>query len=68
MHSQKRNKIWGLQECLEHNKTILRLQQRFRGDLHNIFWEKIDRIALKGNGDDRIWADGVTTHPCGYEF
>ena len=38
-------KFQDYKECLENNKTIMRLQQRFRSEAHNIFTEKVNRIA-----------------------
>ena len=54
---------------LESNKTILRSQQSFRGELHNVFTEKIKKIAVSANNDRSKWAsDEITTCPYGYEF
>lgn len=41
-------------KCLKSNKTILPSQQRFKRELHNVFMEKINRIVLSGNDDERI--------------
>ena len=36
------------------NKQILKTQQRFRSEKHNVFTEKINEIALSSNDDKRI--------------
>ena len=57
------------EECLENNKTILRSQQSFTSKLHNVFAEKVNKIALSATDNKRIQTlDGVTTYPYGYEF
>ena len=35
-------------------KQILKTQQRFRSEKHNVFTEKINAIALSSNDDKRI--------------
>ena len=53
-------------ECLKEKKKILRTQQRFKSDTHNIYTEEINKIALSINDDKRLIAeDGVTTYPYG---
>ena len=53
--------------CLENNTTILRPQQKFRSEAHNVFTEIVDRISLSANNDKRIQTlDGVTTHSFAY--
>ena len=33
-------------DCLFNNKIILKLQQRFKSDCHNVYTEQINKIAL----------------------
>ena len=33
-------------DCNFHNKTILKSQQRFKNDYHNVYTEQINKIAL----------------------
>ena len=40
-------------KCLENDQIILRSQQRFASDAHNIYKEYIHKIALR-NKDDRL--------------
>ena len=53
-------------ECLKEKKKILRSQQRFKSDTHNVYTEQINKIALSNNDDKRLIAfDGITTYPYG---
>ena len=39
---------------IKSNKLILKSQQRFKTETHNVFAEEINKIALSSNGDTRI--------------
>ena len=53
-------------DCLFHNKIILKSQQRFKRDYHNIYTEQINEIALSSNNDKRLQTfDKITTYPYG---
>ena len=41
-------------EFITNNKLILKTQQRFRSENHNVFTEKINTIAWSSNDDKRI--------------
>ena len=48
------------------NKTILKLQLRFKSDHHNVYTDEVNKIALSSNDDKRLQIfDRVTTYPCG---
>ena len=52
--------------CLFNNKIILQSQQRFKSDYHNVYTEKINKIALSSYDDKRLQTlDKATTYPCG---
>ena len=38
----------------KNNKSILKIQQRFKSERHNLFTEEINKIALSSNDDKRI--------------
>ena len=38
-------------DCLFNNKIILKSQQRFKSEQHNVYIEKINKIALSSNDD-----------------
>ena len=53
-------------KCLKEKKKILRSQQRFKSDEHNVYTEKDNKIALSYNDNKRLISyDGVTTYPYG---
>ena len=53
-------------DCSFNNKTILKSQQRFKSDYHNVYTEEINKIALNSNDDKRLRAfDKVATYPYG---
>ena len=41
-------------DFIKNNKLILRTQQRFRSEKHNVFIEKINKIASSSNDNKRI--------------
>ena len=41
-------------DCLFNDKTILKSQQRFKKDHHNVYTEQINKIALSVNDDKRL--------------
>ena len=41
-------------DCLFDNKIILKFQQRFQSDHHNVYTEQINKIALSSNDDKKI--------------
>ena len=40
-------------DCLFNDKAILKSQQRFKSDSHDVYTEQIDKIALSSNDDKR---------------
>ena len=53
-------------DCSFNNKTILKSQQRFKSENHNVYTKKVNKIALSSN-DDKILQtfDKITTYPYG---
>ena len=52
--------------CFFNNKTFYRSQERFRGYNHDVYTEKVNKIALSNNDDKRLQTfDGITTYPYG---
>ena len=48
------------------NYTILRSQLRFKSDLHIVYTEEVNKIAISSNDDKRLQtSDRVTTYPYG---
>ena len=53
-------------ESLSNNKTIMRSQLRFKSDLHNVYTEKVNKIALNSSDNKRLQTfDGIVTYPYG---
>ena len=51
-------------DSLFNNKTIMRSQLRFKSDLHNVYTEKVNKIAVNINDNKRLQTfDRVTTYP-----
>ena len=50
--------------CSFNDKIILKSQQRFKRDYHNVYTEQINKIALKSNDDKKLQTfDKITTYP-----
>ena len=51
-------------DSLFNNKTILKLQLRFKNDRHNVYTEEVNKIALSSNDNKRLQTfDRITTYP-----
>ena len=63
----KRNiKFKDYKDCLFNNKIILKSQQRFKSDHHEVYTEEVNKIALSSNDDKRLQTfDRVTAYPNG---
>ena len=48
------------------NKLVLKTQQRFKSDGHNVFTEEIDKIAFSSNDNKRMQSvDSIETYAYG---
>ena len=57
-------KFNGYKNCLSKNETILKSQQRFKSEAHNLYTEEINKIALNSNDDKRLQTfDRITSYP-----
>ena len=53
-------------EYLEEKKKVLRKQQGFRSDAHNVYTQEINKVTLSFEDDKRLIAyDGIATYPYG---
>ena len=51
-------------DCLLSNNLMLQSQQRFKSDHHNVYIERINKIALSSNDDKRLQTfDNITMYP-----
>ena len=49
--------------CLLKNEIILKSQQRFKSETHNVYTEEINKIALSSNDDKRLQTfDRITSY------
>ena len=63
---KRRLKLKDYKDSVFENITILRSQLRFKSDLHNVYTEEVNKIAISSNDDKRFQTfDGVTTYPFG---
>ena len=57
--------VWNT-DCLYNDKIILKSQQRFKSDYHNVCAEQINNIALSINDDKRLQTfEKITTYRYG---
>ena len=67
MYNKNRISFNDYVDVLFSDKNIKRSQFTFRTDHHNVYTEKINKIALSSNDDKRIQSnDKITTYPYGY--
>ena len=53
-------------DWLLNDKIILKSQQRFKSDHHNVYTEEVNKIALSSNDDKRLQThDKITTYSYG---
>ena len=53
-------------DWLFNDKTIVKSQQRFESDYHNVYTEQINKVALSSNDDKRLQTfDKIITYPYG---
>ena len=63
---KRRIKFKDYTDSVFENKTILRSQLRFKSDLHIVYTEEVNKIAISSNDDKRLQTfDKVTTYPYG---
>ena len=61
-----RLKFEDYKKCLQNNKIILKLQQRFKIRTRNVFAQAVHKIALDSNDDKRLQIfDGIVSYPDG---
>ena len=56
-------------KCLLNDKVILKSQQRFISNKHDVYTEDVNKIALSNDNDKRIVSPGkISSYPYGYTF
>ena len=53
-------------DCLLNAKAVLKSQQRFKSERHDVYTKEFNKIALSSNDDKRLQtSDRITTYPYG---
>ena len=56
-------------KCLFNDKVILKSQQRFISNKHDVYTEDVNKIALSNDDDKRIVSpDKISSYPYRYTF
>ena len=56
-------------KCSLNDKVILKSQQRFISNKHDVYTEDINKIALSSDDDKKlVSSDKITSYPYGYRF
>ena len=63
---KQRLKFSDYKDCLFKNEIIQKSRRRFKSKAHNVYTEKINKIALRSNDDKRLQTfDRITTYAYG---
>ena len=55
-------------KCLLNDEVVLKSQQRFISNKHDVYTEDVNKIALSNDDDKRIVSSNkITSYPCGYK-
>ena len=49
-------------DCLFNNRTVYRSQEKFRRYYHDVYTEKVNKIALSSDDDKRLQTPDKITH------
>ena len=63
---KRRLKFNDYKDCLLNNQIVLKSQQRFKDERHDVYTEEINKIPLSSNDDKRLQTfDRITSYPYG---
>ena len=63
---KQRLKFSDYKDCLLNNEIMLKSQQRFKSEKHDVYTEEVNKIALSSNDDKRLQTfDRITSYPYG---
>ena len=63
---EQRLKFNDCEDCLLNIEIILKSQQRFKTEAHNVYTEEVNKIALSSDDDKRLQTfDRITSYPYG---
>ena len=61
---KQRLKLNDYKDCLLSNEIVLKSQQRFKSEIHDVYTEEINQIARSINGDKSLQTfDRITSYP-----
>ena len=61
---KRRLKFNDYKDCLLNNEIILKSQQRFKSERHDVYTDEINKIALSSNDDKRFQTfNRITSYP-----
>ena len=64
--TKRRLKFSDYKDCLLNNEIILKSQQIFKSEKHDVYTEEVNKIVLSSNDDKRFQTlDGITSYPYG---
>ena len=64
--TKRRLKFSDYKDCLLNNEIMLKSQQRFKNERHDVYTEEINKIALSSNDNKRLQTfDRITSYPYG---
>ena len=64
--TKRRLRFNDYKDCLLSNEIILKLQQIFKSERHDVYTEEVNKIALSRNDDKRLQTfDRITIYPYG---
>ena len=63
---KRRLKINDYKDCFLNSEVILKSQQRFKSERHDVYTEEVNMIALSSSDDKRLQTlDRITSYPFG---
>ena len=63
---KRRLKVNNYKYCLLNNEIVLKSQQRFKSERHDVYTEEINKIALSSSDQKRLQTyDRITSYPYG---
>ena len=63
---KRRLKFSDYKDCLLNNEIMLKSQQRFKSEKHDVYTEEVNKIALSSNNDKKLQTFyRITSYPYG---
>ena len=63
---KRMHKFYDYEYYLKNNAAILKSQQRFKSEKHDVYTEEVNKIPLSSNYDKRLQTfDGIASYPYG---